>query len=109
MLGTRQRRAEEPTLQRAVEEELRTGAAKPAPEASADGLFAGEVPRFRASTSEEIRTAAANLARRLRRGADPTEDEFNAALVLIMDAEDQRKALHELRFGQFRTRRGGAR
>lgn len=50
---------------------------------------------FRFATASDIQLSSEGLARRLKGGDTPTESDMNAALVMIMDAEDQRRILFE--------------
>ena len=50
---------------------------------------------FRFATASDIELSAEGLARRLKGGDTPTESDMNAALVMIMDAEGQRRILFE--------------
>ena len=54
---------------------------------------------FRFATASEITLTSQGLARRLKGGDTPTEADLNAALVMIMDAEDQRRILFEQQTG----------
>lgn len=54
---------------------------------------------FRFATASEITLTAQGLARRLKGGDTPTQADLNASLVMIMDAEDQRRILFEQRSG----------
>ena len=54
---------------------------------------------FRFAKSSELQDTADMLARRMKGGADPSESDLNAALVMILDAEDQRRILFEQRSG----------
>lgn len=54
---------------------------------------------FRFASGTELQDSAIGLATRMKRGATPSESDLNAALVMIMDAEEQRRILFEQRSG----------
>jgi len=61
-----------------------------------------ELPRpdiFRFASGTELQDSAVGLATRMKRGEAPSESDLNAALVMIMDAEEQRRILFEQRSG----------
>ena len=60
---------------------------------------AGPSPVYRPATRSELNAGALNLARRLQGGEDPSESDLNAALVMMMDSEDQRRRLFEQKTG----------
>ena len=110
VLGTRERTKDDPTLADQVKKHLDLIAAAGegitakqiiGAEEAVDAVDAeaGGSPLFRFATSSELEETAQNLARRLKRGDTPSDSDLNAALVMIMDAEDQRRILFEQREG----------
>lgn len=107
VVGTRPRRPDEVTLKDEVSRFLQRLDAQQEAQAAeqvalAEELGAAEAvgrQRFRFASRAEIEEGGMNLARRLRRESEPTPSEVRAAMVLIMDAEDQRRILFEQRTG----------
>lgn len=103
VLGARERTEDDPTLREDVErmldeieergEGMRVEQLTKAVE-TVDSV-AGPSPVFRPATRSEIEAASIGLAQSLTRSPDPSEADINAALVMIMDAEDQRRILFE--------------
>lgn len=103
VLGARRRTKDDPTLAEAVRKHLDLVATEGNAELLRKSTAAEEAvelePRFRFSTGSELEAAAVNLARRLKRGDTPSEDDLNASLVMIMDAEEQRRIIFEQKSG----------
>lgn len=106
VLGARERTKDDPTLAESVAEHLRIveqagkGITIEQATQTEEAIAAeGPSPVFRFATASELETTAQNLARRLKRGDTPSDSDLNASLVMIMDAEDQRRILFEQRMG----------